>query len=408
MPIESGEIMNNEYDSLIMQLKDPDPAEKAFAATELGTLGDLRAVKPLLYELAQLQYDDDCDYNTGMVIVDSLAQLGDKSAVAGILQALELTAGDDLVPQSAIEALRKLGDVRIVPALKLLILRPEFLCHAAELTLLIASLDDSQDTKDFFVKLLSNKKAKLKSAGLRAVRELFISSALPKVTKLCSAKDEEVAFQAVMTLARLEISKSADVFLQTLRNTKSYFQKESLLEITCGLHNEDLGKQLFKLSEEDDFVSLRPQLLKAAFKLGYEPARARLLSLVEQVDEVAENRMLAACILFKEGDELMLSRLFGFITSNCGASKYYERSHSEYVPPAEYRGKCKIVSVLQGILRRKDKDYLSILLLLDKVRRGSFGSPPPLRQAAQSVIEKETKTQTFSEFDKLYGQCTQV
>ena len=44
--------------------------------------------------------------------------MGDKRAVAGILNALEFTPGDDLVPSSAIEALKRLGDVSIVPSIK--------------------------------------------------------------------------------------------------------------------------------------------------------------------------------------------------------------------------------------------------------------------------------------------------
>jgi HEAT repeat protein len=182
----------NKVDELMNQLKNDEPFQREWAATDLGELGDSQAVEPLIEALT------DSDEGVRNAAVQSLGQIGDSRAVEPLITALKTCNGylptiayalgkiGGPAPESLIEALRDGNcNVRWGTAEAL-----GFIKDPAAVPSLIQALTDGCPV--------------VRSSAAIALGEIDDISAVPALTELLKDNDGYVRWTAAEALGRIE------------------------------------------------------------------------------------------------------------------------------------------------------------------------------------------------------------
>lgn len=169
----------DKVDELISQLRNDEPSRREWAATDLGELGDSKAVEPLIEALT------DSDEGVRNAAVQSLGQIGDSRAAEPLIKALKTCKAylptiayalgkiGGAAPESLIEALRDSNcDVRWGTAEALGFIKDP----AAVLALIQALSDDC---------------AVVRSSSAIALGEIGDDRAVPALTQLLNDNDND-------------------------------------------------------------------------------------------------------------------------------------------------------------------------------------------------------------------------
>lgn len=174
----------------LMRLDSTDPADRTWAATALGWLGDTRAAPALLAHL------DDADAATGLAVVSALGRLGDQRVVPALLQQLDapdaaVTGIPGTVRMRAAMALGLLhADAAVAPLADIMINDETVARQAAAEAL--ARIATPAAAEALARPLAEDALSPARQAGMRGLEEMG-AAAIPTLEKIMRADSSETA-----------------------------------------------------------------------------------------------------------------------------------------------------------------------------------------------------------------------
>jgi len=295
-----------ELDEYFRQLKSGKLYEREVAAKELGRLGDVRAVKPLLEALG----DDNA------TIIEALGNLGDSSAVEPLIAALARGRSSSA---AAARALAQLGDLRAIEPLVAALRKGVIAAGGA-----LAKLGGAQAVGPL-IEALGDGHWEVRKAAVEALALLgepqwseWIKGDGKDHIRLCSSRDSRVVAVLVIALESKQGAEVIKVIVQTLGQSGNKAVVEPLLRSLEGFHydfywevreataqalgllGDDRGIQPLRKLLKDPASSVRAAAAMALGRLGDACAFEEMIQLLRDDKEIVRNAAVAA--LGKLGD----------------------------------------------------------------------------------------------------------
>lgn len=258
---------------LLAALTDENPLVRKLAARTLGILGDKRAFEPLVAALR------DKDPTVGGAAANALAALGDKRAFEPLVAALRDKSPD--VGGAAASALVDLDDKRAVEPL------------------LAALTDETPSVRELAARTLGRLGEK------RAVEPLIAA---------LRDKDSAVGAAAATALGRLSDKRALDPLVAALRHEESTV-RGAAADALAVLGDRRAGEPLFAALKDAD-PKVRTSALMALGILGDRRAIEPLVAMLQDEKEGGRAALLLACF----GDTRALEPLLWQTENNCMAA----------------------------------------------------------------------------------------
>ena len=363
---------------LFAKLKSHRQLDRMFAAEELARRKERAGVEPLIGVLARIDHADDELMSAAGVVMEALAALGDRRAVAPILAVLRLSAGVldyrlmPVISEQACQALIALGDAAALPGLRALQTGRHCVLYENLIVRALVALGGPQEAP-FLVELLDLPSTEVRIAALEGLGRLRHLAALPAIERFLAVEALPLRLAAVGSLVAMETPGAQARLREEIgRATASATDRLNVLVMISRHQLTGQTKLLMELSEDPQWQDRRFEALELAVTLGGGEALAYVRQLAEDVTQSWAVRARTAAILLGAGDSAYLPRCLEILRGACEPVPGGQRLCEAASPhPEAIRA---LVDAAQLYATRNPEARLAVVDELLQIERSTMGS----------------------------------